>query len=512
MIAAFIDGLFRYQFLQNALLTSIIVGLISGVIGSFIILRGMSLMGDAISHAVLPGVAVSYMFGFNYIFGASIFGLLAALSIGFITQKSPLKNDTAIGVVFSSFFALGIIFISFAKSSTDLYHILFGNVLAVADTDILITCVVGVIVLIFVALFYKELQLTSFDPTMAQAYGLNIQFFHYALMFLLTLVAVSSLQTVRKKWRNQRMKKFSLFFLTLLAGLTLAACGNQAAEKKEKLAIVTTNSILSDLVKNVGQDKIELHSIVPIGTDPHEYEPLPEDIAKASEADILFFNGLNLETGGNGWFNKLMKTAKKVENKDYFSTSKNVTPQYLTSAGQEQTEDPHAWLDIENGIKYVENIRDVLVEKDPKNKDFYTENAKNYTEKLSKLHEEAKAKFADIPDDKKLLVTSEGAFKYFSKAYDLNAAYIWEINTESQGTPEQMTTIIDTIKKSKAPVLFVETSVDKRSMERVSKEVKRPIYDTLFTDSLAKEGTEGDTYYSMMNWNLTKIHDGLMSK
>ena len=87
------------------------------------------------------------------------------------------------------------------------------------------------------------------------------------------------------------MKKFSLFFLTLLAGLTLAVCGNQAAEKKEKLAIVTTNSILSDLVKNVGQDKIELHSIVPIGTDPHEYEPLPEDIAKASEADILLFNG-----------------------------------------------------------------------------------------------------------------------------------------------------------------------------------------------------------------------------
>ncbi len=113
-------------------------------------------MGDAISHAVLPGVAVSYMFGFNYIFGASIFGLLAALSIGFITQKSPLKMILPLVFSLVLFFALGIIFISFAKSSTDLYHILFGNVLAVADTDILITCVVGVIVLIFVALFYKD--------------------------------------------------------------------------------------------------------------------------------------------------------------------------------------------------------------------------------------------------------------------------------------------------------------------------------------------------------------------
>lgn len=196
MITNFIDGLVRYQFLQNALITSIIVGLVSGIIGSFIVLRGMSLMGDAISHAVLPGVAASYMLGMNYIIGASVFGILAALLIGFITQKSQLKNDTAIGVVFSSFFALGIIMISFAKSSTDLYHILFGNVLAVRDSDILITAIVGVLVIVFVLIFYKELQITSFDPTMAQAYGLNVQFFHYALMFLLTLVAVSSLQTV----------------------------------------------------------------------------------------------------------------------------------------------------------------------------------------------------------------------------------------------------------------------------------------------------------------------------
>ena len=196
MIQHFIEGLIKYDFLQNALITSVIVGIVSGVIGSFIILRGMSLMGDAISHAVLPGVAVSYMLGGSYMIGASIFGIMAAGLIGFVTQKSKLKNDTAIGIVFSSFFALGIILISFAESSTDLYHILFGNVLAVRPSDMYTTLAVAVAVILFVVLFYKELLISSFDPVMAQAYGLKVQVIHYALMFFLTLVAVSSLQTV----------------------------------------------------------------------------------------------------------------------------------------------------------------------------------------------------------------------------------------------------------------------------------------------------------------------------
>lgn len=196
MIVNFINGLINYGFLRNALVTACIIGIISGVIGCFIILRGLSLMGDAISHAVLPGVAVSYMMGTSYFLGASLFGLLAAALIGFISDKSKLKNDTAIGIVFSAFFALGIIMISLAKSATDLYHILFGNVLAVRFSDIQVTAVVGIGVLVFVLLFYKELKISSFDPVMAKASGLNTSLIHYVLMFLLTLVAVSALQTV----------------------------------------------------------------------------------------------------------------------------------------------------------------------------------------------------------------------------------------------------------------------------------------------------------------------------
>lgn len=196
MLNEFIQGLLDFQFLQNALITSVMVGISAGIIGSFIILRGMSLMGDAISHAVLPGVALSYMLGSSYIIGATIFGMASAALIGFVTKHSRLKNDTAIGIVFSAFFALGIILISFARSSTDLYHILFGNVLAVRDSDMLLTAAVLVIVLISVPLFYKQLKLTSFAPTIAKSYGWNISAINYGLMFLLTLVAVTSLQTV----------------------------------------------------------------------------------------------------------------------------------------------------------------------------------------------------------------------------------------------------------------------------------------------------------------------------
>lgn len=192
----FLKAMIEYEFLQKAFITSMMVGIICGIIGCFIILRGMSLMGDAISHAVLPGVALSYMLGLNYFIGAVISGVLTAIGIGFVSQNSRLKNDTAIGLLFTSAFALGIILITFLKSSTDLYHILFGNVLAVRPLDMWITVVVSILVIVCVYLFYKELLVTSFDPTMAAAYGLSTKMIHYLLMTILTLVTVASLQTV----------------------------------------------------------------------------------------------------------------------------------------------------------------------------------------------------------------------------------------------------------------------------------------------------------------------------
>jgi ABC-type Mn2+/Zn2+ transport system permease subunit len=195
-IVEFYEAIFQYAFLQRALITSVMVGIICGVIGCFIILRGMSLMGDAISHAVLPGVALSYWLGINIFFGAVFTGLLTAIGIGYISQNSRIKHDTSIGIMFSSAFALGIVMITWMESSADLYHILFGNVLAVPTSEMWMTFIVGVIVISAVYLFFKELLVTTFDPTMSAAYGLPNKLIHYLLMALLTMATVASLKTV----------------------------------------------------------------------------------------------------------------------------------------------------------------------------------------------------------------------------------------------------------------------------------------------------------------------------
>ena len=196
MLVRFIDGLINYHFLQNALISALVIGITCGAVGTFIILRSLSLMGDAISHAVLPGVALSFMLGINLFIGAIVFGLVASFIISFIKENSVIKGDTAIGITFSSFLALGVILIGMANSSTDLFHILFGNILAVQDSDMWLTLGISGLVLGLLGLFFKGLLLTSFDPVLAKTMRIPVSFYHYLLMGILTLVSVTAMQSV----------------------------------------------------------------------------------------------------------------------------------------------------------------------------------------------------------------------------------------------------------------------------------------------------------------------------
>ncbi|EUX72190.1 ABC transporter, permease [Staphylococcus aureus M0356] len=192
----FVEHLFTYQFLNRALITSIIVGIVCGTVGSLIVLRGLSLMGDAMSHAVLPGVALSFLFGIPMFVGALITGMIASIFIGYITSSSKTKPDAAIGISFTAFLASGMIIISLINTTTDLYHILFGNLLAITNSAFLTTIVIGSIVLILIIIFYRPLMISTFDPTFSRMSGLNTTLLHYFVMLLLSLVTVASIQTV----------------------------------------------------------------------------------------------------------------------------------------------------------------------------------------------------------------------------------------------------------------------------------------------------------------------------
>jgi iron/zinc/copper transport system substrate-binding protein len=310
--------------------------------------------------------------------------------------------------------------------------------------------------------------------------------------------------------------KYFTGIMSILLLLLITACGkedeNATKDPNEKIQVIATYSIVYDIVKNVGGDRVEIHTLAPVGSNPHEYDPLPKDVQLTTDADAVFYNGLNLEAG-NSWFEKLLLTANKGEkDSPVFQMSEGVQPKYLTTKGKESEEDPHAWLDIRNGIKYAENARDGLIKVDPEHADVYEKNAQAYIEKLETLHEESVTRYNEIPKEQRLLITSEGAFKYFSEAYDFEAAYIWEINSENQGSPEQVKSVVDFIRTKKDPVLFVETSIDPRSMETVSAETGVPIYGKVFTDSIGKPGEDGDTYIKMMEWNIDTIFNGLTEK
>ncbi|WP_416350222.1 manganese ABC transporter substrate-binding lipoprotein MntC [Mammaliicoccus lentus] len=302
------------------------------------------------------------------------------------------------------------------------------------------------------------------------------------------------------------MKKLLLPLIAII--LVLAGCNQSNSKDDSKLKIVTTNSILGDMTKEVTKGNAEITSVVPIGQDPHEYEIKPKDVKAITDADIIIYNGFNLESG-NGWFEKALEQAnKKITDKNVIQATEDVKPIYLKGGeGDEKKIDPHAWLSIKNGIQYVNTIEKHLSKLDDEHKDDYKANSDKYTEKLDKLDDEMSKAFNDIDKKKRAFITSEGAFKYFAKAYDITPGYIWEINTEKQGTPDQMKQAVNFVRDHNLKALTVETSVDKKSMQTLAEETNLKIQGEVYTDSIGTKDSDGNSYYNMMEHNVKVIHD-----
>jgi manganese/iron transport system substrate-binding protein len=255
------------------------------------------------------------------------------------------------------------------------------------------------------------------------------------------------------------------------------------------------------MAQNVAGDKAIVESITKPGAEIHEYEPTPLDIVKAQSADLVLRNGLGLER----WFDKFMGSVRDVKSVDL---SSGIEPIGIGEGPYHGKANPHSWMSPKNAIVYVENIRQALVEIDPSNADSYNKNAAAYTAKIRAIDEPLRAKLSEIPADQRWLVTSEGAFSYLIRDYDMKELFLWPVNADEEGTPQQIQKVVDTMRKYKIPVAFSESTISDKPQRQVCRETGASFGGILYVDSLTPENGPAPTYLKLLTFNADTIVAG----
>lgn len=286
--------------------------------------------------------------------------------------------------------------------------------------------------------------------------------------------------------------------LWLLLG---AACvlANPLAAKPFK--VVTTFTVIQDIAQNVAGDAAVVESITKPGAEIHDYQPTPQDIVKAQSADLVLWNGMNLET----WFERFFT---QVKDKPSVVVTQGIEPISIYEGPYKDKPNPHAWMSPKNGLIYIENIRQALVQYDPSNAETYNRNAKAYAEKIMALDEPLRARLANVPEAQRWLVTSEGAFSYLARDYGFKELYLWAINADAQGTPKQIRKVIDAVRKHQIPVVFSESTVSDKPAKQVAKESKARYGGVLYVDSLSAADGKVPTYIDLLNVTVSTIVEG----
>lgn len=283
------------------------------------------------------------------------------------------------------------------------------------------------------------------------------------------------------------------------------------ASAQDKVKVVATFSILADLVKNVGGDRVEITSLVPVNGDAHVYAPSPADAKKLADAKVVFTNGLGFE----GWIPRLVKSS--ATKAAVIVATKGIKPRKSEEKGHghghshDADADPHAWQSVANAKIYVANIRDALAAADPAGKATYEGNAAAYTSKLDALEAEVKGQVGNIPADRRRIITTHDAFGYFKAAYGLDFIAPQGVSTESEASAKDVAKIIVQIKKQKIPAVFMENVSDPRLLERIAAETGAKVGGTLYSDALTDEKGKAPTYIDMMKHNIRTLSAALTS-
>jgi manganese/iron transport system substrate-binding protein len=295
-----------------------------------------------------------------------------------------------------------------------------------------------------------------------------------------------------------------LLAAALCAAIASSCGGPDARPASGKKQIVTSFTIIADMAREVAGDAADVESITKPGAEIHGYEPTPKDIVKAQDADLVLWNGMNLEL----WFEKFFTNVKNVPGA---VLTEGVTPMGITEGPYTGKPNPHAWMSPANAVIYVENIRRALVKIDPANEAVYTANAATYTAKIQALDEPVRRKLAAIPEDQRWLVSSEGAFSYLCENYGLRPLYLWPINADAQGTPQQVRQVIDSVRANRIPVVFSESTVSDKPARQVASETGARYGGVLYVDSLTGPDGPAPSYLKLLEANAETIVRGFLN-
>ena len=270
---------------------------------------------------------------------------------------------------------------------------------------------------------------------------------------------------------------------------------------EEKIRLVTTFTIIADIAKNVAGDRAIVESITKPGVEIHNYKPTPKDVLRARKADIILWNGLNLEQ----WFSRFFSN---VDNTPSVVISNGIKPISIFEGEYTGKPNPHAWMSTKNALVYVDNIYNALADIDPKNKEYYANNANKYSEEILKIQSKIKKKLKFIEPSKRFLVTSEGAFSYLAEDLNMQEIYLWPMNSDRQGSPQQIRKVIDTVLKNDIPVVFSESTVSDKPAKQVASETNAIYGGVLFVDSLSEKDGIVPSYLDLLDVTTDRIVNG----
>ncbi|ERK05631.1 MAG: metal ABC transporter substrate-binding protein [Pantoea sp.] len=288
----------------------------------------------------------------------------------------------------------------------------------------------------------------------------------------------------------------------IVLGALLSTLFNPGAYAREKLKVITTFTVIADMAKNVAGDAAEVSSITKPGAEIHEYQPTPGDIKRAQGAQLILANGMNLEL----WFRRFYQHLKDVPE---VIVTQGVTPMGITEGPYNGKPNPHAWMSPDNALIYVDNIRDALVKYDPDNAAIYQRNAAAYKQKITDTLQPLRQQVAQLPENKRWLVSSEGAFSYLARDLGLKELYLWPINADSQGTPQQVRRVIDRVRADQIPAVFSESTVSDKAARQVARETGAHYGGVLYVDSLSGPDGPVPTYLDLLNVTTRTLVQGI---